>query len=209
MGGRSGSGPSMGKGAGKAGSGDGFGNVGDIKNIESLKNIKDRQLYNEMKQAISRFYKELGLPQKEVKLADMPANWAGVHVTVDGKTGGVYLNKKYFKNGTKKSVTDQQNASYKSGLLTKTNKPVAHTMTHELAHSVWNSHMTGAKQKAAGKEISKIYTEWKKDRKKSGYGSYAGTNISEFWAETITKGIHGKSDRYTKALKNIAKKYKL
>ena len=71
--------------------------------------------------------------------------------------------------------------------------------------------MTGAKQKAAGKEVAKIFTEWKKDgsKKKKGYGSYAGTNVNEFWAETITKAIHGKADRYTKALKNIVKKYKL
>lgn len=35
------------------------------------------------------------------------------------------------------------------------------------------------------------------------------TNVSEFWAETVTKAIHGKSDKYTTAVKNIAKKYKL
>lgn len=182
----------------------------DLRNIESLKNIKDRQLYNEMKSAISRFYKEMGLPQKEVKLADM--NGAlGVHVTVDGKTGGVYLNKQYFKNGTKKSINEKLNSAYKEKLLTKTNKPVAHVMTHELAHSVWNAHMTGAKQKAAGKEVQKVFNQWKKDKSatKKAYGSYTGTNVSEFWAETITKGIHGKADKYTKALKNIAKKYKL
>ena len=182
----------------------------NLRNIETLKNIKDRQLYNEMKSAISRFYKELGLKQKEVKLADMDGAM-GVHVTIDGKSGGVYLNKKHFKNGTKESVTKTLNSAYKQKLLTKTNKPVAHVMTHELAHSVWNSHMTGTKQKAAGKEIAKIFTEWKKDKSKGrkGYGSYTGTNVSEFFAETITKGIHGKADRYTKALKNIVKKYKL
>ena len=65
------------------------------------------------------------------------------------------------------------------------------------------------KQKAAGKEINKLYTQWRKDKKKSGYGKYAATNVSEFWAETVTKAIHGKSDKYTAAVKNIAKKYKL
>ena len=180
----------------------------NLRNIESLKNIKDKQLYNEMKAAISRFYKELGLKQKEVKLADMDGA-LGVHVTIDGKSGGVYLNKKYFKNGTKKSISDMLKSAYDKKLLSKTNKPVAHVMTHELAHSVWNSHMTSPKARAAGKEISKIFAQWKKDRGKRGYGSYTGTNVSEFWAEVITKGIHGKSDYYTKALKNIVKKYKL
>ena len=69
----------------------------NLRNVESLKNIKDRQLYNEMKSAISRFYKEMGLPQRDVKLADMDGAY-GVHVTSgDGKSMGVFLNKKYFK----------------------------------------------------------------------------------------------------------------
>ena len=51
----------------------------------------------------------------------------------------------------------------------------------------------GANQKAAGKEGNKVVKSWKKDNKKSGYGKYAETNVSEFWAETVTKAIHGKS----------------
>ena len=31
----------------------------------------------------------------------------------------------------------------------------------------------------------------------------------KFWAEVITKGIHGRSDKYTKKAISIAKKYKL
>lgn len=205
MGGRSGGGGGM----PPKQRGDGTANPGSIKNIEDLKNIKDPQLYKEMKAAISRFYKELGLKQKNVKLADMKSGWLGVHVTADGKSEGVYLNKKYFKNATPKQVKDMMTKGYKSKFHTETNKPVAHTITHELAHSVWTSHMTGAKQKAAGKEIAKFFTEWKKDKAKKGYGSYAGTNVNEFWAETITKAVHGKADRYTKALKAIVKKYKL
>lgn len=91
----------------------------------------------------------------------------------------------------------------------ETNKAVAHTVTHELAHATWNANMTGANQKAAGKEVNKLFKSWKKDNKKSGYGKYAETNVSEFWAETVTKAIHGKSDKYTKKVKEICKKYKL
>lgn len=65
------------------------------------------------------------------------------------------------------------------------------------------------KPKAAGKEVNKLFKSWKKDNKKSGYGKYAETNVSEFWAETVTKAIHGKSDKYTKKVKEICKKYKL
>lgn len=179
---------------------------GKIDNIEDLKNIKDPKLYNEMKKAISRFYKEMGLKEKSIKLADLSATVQGI-----GGEGGVYLNKKYFKNKTAKQVAAQISAEYKSGFSTKTNKPVAHVITHEMAHTVWNNNMKGSKQVAAGKEIRKVYNAWKKDKNKGklGYGSYASTNISEFWAEAITKGIHGKADKYTKALKKIAKKYKL
>lgn len=190
------------------GSGDGWFS-GNISGVESLKNIKDRRLYNATKEAISRYYKEMGLEQRKVKLADLPDNVGGVHVTSNGKSEGVYLNKKIFKNGTTQSVSAKMTGAYNKGFLTKTNKPVAHTLTHELAHSTWNAHMTGAKQKAAGKEIAKVYRAWKADNRKKGYGKYAHTNVSEFWSETVTKGIHGKADKYTKALKGIAKKYNL
>lgn len=204
MGARSGGGRGLGPGDGNA-------KPVDVKNEESLKNIKDRQLYNEMKQAISRFYKEMGIPQKDVKLADFSSkSTAGLNVVdSNGNSIGVYLNKKIFKNGTKKSVSELMSKNYKGGFLTKTNKPVQHVMTHELAHSIWNESMTGTKQKAAGKAITKVYNKWKKDKNKSGYGKYAYSNVSEFWAETVTKAIHGKADKYTKALKKIVKDYKL
>ena len=143
-----------------------------------------------------------------MKLADLPAGTYGVHVTANGKSDGVYLNKAHF-NQSRSAIEASHRKGYASGWSTKTNKPIAHTVTHELAHATWNQHMTGAKQKAAGKEINKLYTQWRKDKKKSGYGKYAATNVSEFWAETVTKAIHGKSDKYTTAVKNIAKKYKL
>lgn len=201
MGGRAGSGGGLGR-------GDGYFR-GEIKNVETLKNIKDRQLYNATKQAISRYYSEMGLEQRKVKLADLPPDVAGVHVTQNGKSEGVYLNKKIFKNGTVKSVSDETKSAYKTGFLSKTKKPVAHTLTHELAHSTWNAHMDGAKQKAAGKEIRQVYNKWKADKRKKRYGKYASTNVSEFWSETVTKGIHGRADKYTRALKGIAQKYKL
>lgn len=177
---------------------------GKIENVEGLKNMKDPQLYKEMKSAVSRFYKELGLKTKNVNLADLDGNVYGI-----GSPFGVYLNKKYFKNATKKQVTDVMKKDYADGWQTKTNKPVAHVITHELAHSVWMKGMPGPRHQAAGKEIQKVYNAWKKDGRKSGYGKYAGSNVNEFFAETITKAIHGNADKYTKALKKIVKDYKL
>ena len=60
----------------------------------------------------------------------------------------------------------------------------------------WNANMTGANQKAAGKEVNKLFKSWKVDNKKCRYGKYGETNVSEFWAETVTKAIHGKSDKH-------------
>ena len=201
----------MGGRAGGGGGGLGRGDAnykGSISGVESLKNIKDPKLYNEMKAAISRFHSALGIAQKEVKLANLQGAY-GVHVTSNGKSEAIYLNKGTFKNGTIKSVGSQKEKDYASGWSTKTNKPVAHTLTHELAHATWNNHLSGINQKAAGKEINALYKKWSSDRKKTGYGKYAKSNVNEFWAETVTKGIHGKSDKYTKAAFKIAKKYKL
>lgn len=199
----------MGARSGGNGMGGGDSNyVGNITEVESLKNIQDRKLYNEMKSAISRYYKTLGIPQKEVGLADLEDAY-GVHITQNGKSAAIYLDKKIFKTGTVESITAKKTADYKSGWATKTNKPVAHTLTHELAHATWNSALTSPKAVAAGKQIGKLFTTWKGDRRKTGYGRYAKSNVNEFWAETITKGIHGQSDKYTKAALSIARKYKL
>ena len=202
MGRRSGGGANGGMGRGDSNS------KGSITGVESLKNIQDKKLYNEMKSAISRYHSALGIPQKEVKLANLEGAY-GVHVTENGKSKGVYLDKATFKKGTVQSVSAQKQKDYASGWSTKTNKPVAHTLTHELAHATWNSHLSSPNAKAAGKEIKSLYKKWSGDKKKTGYGKYAKTNVNEFWAETITKGIHGKSDKYTKAAKSIVKKFKL
>lgn len=181
---------------------------GTISKAEPLVNMKDPALYKATKEAISRYHSVLGVRQKNVKLAELPSGTYGVHVTANGKSEGVYLNKKHFMQ-TKSQVEAAHKKGYASGWSTKTNKAVAHTVTHELAHATWNASMTGASQKAAGKEVKKLYSQWMKDKKKTGYGKYAQTNVSEFWAETITKAIHGKADKYTKAAKGIVKKYKL
>lgn len=170
--------------------------------------MKDPAVYKATKEAISRYHAVMGVRQRTVKLAELSGGTYGVHITKGGKSDAVYLNKAHF-NQKKSKVEGAHRKGYASGWSTKTNKPIAHTVTHELAHATWNEHLTSPKAKAAGKEIQKLYTSWRKDKKKSGYGKYAETNVSEFWAETVTKAVHGKSDKYTVAVKKIAKKYKL
>lgn len=193
----------------KAGTNDGGGQFrGKISNVGSLVEMKDKAMYKATKEAISRYHAVMGVRQRNVKLADLGGTAYGVHVTRGGKSEAVYLDRGHFDTGAK-NVAREHSDNYKSGWSTKTNKPVAHTITHELAHATWNAHMTGANQQAAGNEVRKLYSKWKKDKRKKGYGKYSETNVSEFWAETVTKAVHGKSDKYTKAVKTIAKKYKL
>lgn len=186
------------------------GYAGNISEIESLKNIQDPALYKAVKQAISRYHAVLGVAERDIQLAKLDAKVYGIQSTnMAGKSDGILLNSRYFKKGTKQSMTKSIKDAYEKGWLTNTNKAVAHIVTHELAHATWNSSLSGAKQKAAGKEIKSLYKSWSSDSRKSGYGKYSKSNVDEFWAETVTKGIHGKSDKYTKKAINIAKKYKL
>lgn len=177
---------------------------GEIKKIGSLKEIKDRKLQKDLQQGISKFESRLAV-RTTVKLADLNGAY-GVHVTSNGKSDGVYLDRKSFK--TYDQVRKAKLAAYKSKFSNRTNKPTQHTVVHELAHALWTNHHTGDKQKKAAVEIGVLYRTFKRRNPKS-WGSYSKTNINEFFAEGITKGLLGKPDSYTKALIKISKKYGL
>lgn len=181
---------------------------GKIDGVESLVRMKDPAVYRATKEAISRYHAVMGVRQRDVKLATLPMGMFGVHVTSNGKSEAVYLNKKTF-NQRQGVIVSQTKKGYSTGWHTQTNKPIAHTVTHELAHATWNTSLSSANARAATKEITPIYTKWLADTKKKGYGKYAQTNVNEFWAETVTKAVHGKADKYTRSVKRIAKKYKL
>jgi len=175
---------------------------GTIKNVESLIKMKDSAMYKATKKAISNFAAKLGIPERNVKLADLTGNVMGI-----GGQGNVYLNKKYF-NKTAKEFAGTMKSIYASGHLTKTNKALAHVTTHELAHAAWSTSNKSPNAKAASKAIHALYKKWSKSGGK-GYGKYAKSNVDEFWAEVSTKAAHGKADKYTKAAKAIYKKYNL
>ena len=182
---------------------------GKIDGVASLNTIKDPKVFKDVKEAISRYHAVMGVRERNVKLANLSPGTLGVQVTsADGKSEAIYLNKKSF-NQKESKIIEQTKKGYNSGWHTQTNKPIAHTVTHELGHATWNSDLSSPSARAAGKEIKSLYRQWSKDNKKTGYGKYARTNVDEFWAETVTKAVHGKSDKYTTAAKRIAKKYKL
>ncbi|MDR2586381.1 MAG: hypothetical protein LBC84_09255 [Prevotellaceae bacterium] len=181
---------------------------GKVSNIRGLGTVKEEQVYKELKQGVSRYHVVMGVRQREVKVGDLANNVNGVHVTSNGKSEMIVLNSKVF-DLPKKEIAARVNKAYESGWSSKTKKPLQHTITHELAHATWNSHLNGVQQIAAGKEIRALYNKWDRDARKKGYGQYARQDVNEFWAETVTKAIHGNSDKYTRKVKYIAKKYKL
>lgn len=187
---------------------DGGGNYsGSIKNPESLKNIKDRELQRELQQGVAKYESRLGIGTTNIMLADLEGAY-GVHVTSGGKSEGIYLSKKHFKNASVDSVVKSKKSGYKTKFSTPTNKPVQHTLIHELGHATWNSALSSKSAVGASKSIRSMYKTFKKEKPRA-YGSYAYSNVNEFWAETTAKAVLGKSDKYTRFVKSTIKKYKL
>ncbi len=184
----------------------------DIKNVETLDKMKDKGLYREVRRSISRFHSVLGVRETNFVLADLPKKPSTVAQQTSNGFGSLFivLNKKFF-NMSKKKFVETAKEQYKVGWSTKTNKPVAHTVTHELAHALWSDNRIEPRLRQAGDEIKKLRRKWLADKKRTelGYGDYAKKNVNEFWAEVVTKAVHGQSDKYTEAVKEIIKKYKL
>lgn len=182
-----------------------------VKNSRSISTIKDRSVARELQQGISRFHAVLGVRERSVRIADLSGmNALGVtYIGGEGKSNGILLNEKFFDRKRKTIISEVRKNHYDSGFKNRTNAPLQHTITHELAHATWNARMSTAKARGAKKEITSLYRRWLGDKKKKGYGSYGATNVSEFWAEAVTKAVHGKADKYTKRVINIVRKYKL
>lgn len=179
-----------------------------LKSAEGLDSLKHREVVKQLNRGISRYDKVMGVRERTIKVADT-GNSYGVTFLNGNGSQGIYLNKNFFNQHRNAIESQYRRTEYNKGHKNLTNRPIQHTITHELAHATWASTYNGAKYKAAGNEIRTLYNSWSKDRGKKGYGSYGRKNVDEFWAEVVTKGIHGTADKYTKRAINIAKKYKL
>lgn len=175
---------------------------------ESLDSLKHREVVKQLNRGISRYEKVMGLRERTIRVAYTGNAYGVTFINANGSQG-IYLNKKVFNKTRNQIESDYRRSNYETGFKNITNRPIQHTITHELAHATWTSSYSSAKHKAAGNEIKSLYRSWSRDRKKKGYGRYGASNVDEFWAEVVTKGIHGKSDRYTRKAISIAKKYKL
>lgn len=181
-----------------------------LQSMESLDSLKDREVVKQLHKAVSRFESVMGVRERSIKVADL----SGVDaygITFLNKNGsqGIVLNKTIFNGKRKEIESTFRKENYDTGFQNKTNRPIQHALTHELAHATWSSHYKDKKHQKAGIEIKKLYKKWRRDRKKTEYGEYGRTNVNEFWAEVIAKGIHGNPDKYTKRAIGIAKKYRL
>lgn len=174
----------------------------------SIDTLPEREVVKQLNRAISRYEAVMGVREREVKVADTGDTYGVTFLNEDGSQG-IYLNKRFFSQTRNKIESEYRSKNYDTGFKNLTNRPIQHTATHELAHATWTSSYKSAKHKAAGVEIKALYNRWKADTKKKGYGEYGKSNVDEFWAEVITKGIHGNADKYTKRAINIARKYKL
>lgn len=184
---------------------------GEIGRTEPIANIQNTQLRREIQQGISKYESRLGVRQTNVQLASLEGA-AGVHVTVNGQSSAVYLNSALYKKGTPAQIIAMKRRSYDSGFLSKTNKPVQHTVVHELGHATWNRYLTSSSAVKARPVIEKKFREFQRDFKAGrakGYGSYATENVNEFWAEATTKAVLGRADKYTRFVKSTVKKYNL
>ena len=165
-----------------------------LSSESSIKDMKNRDMQKEVQQAISRYEAKMGLREK--------------------RSHGIFLDKKLFDVPKKQFEAEYKKSNYKrrGGYKNVTRNAAQHTVTHELAHATWCSDYVSTKHQAAGKEIKKLYKKFIADKssvRKKNYGSYGTGNVDEFWAEVITKGIHGDNDSYTRKAFKIAKRYKL
>lgn len=179
-----------------------------VSKSESLDALPDREVVKQLRRGISRYEKVMGVRERSIRVADLDGAYGLTWINSDGSQG-ILLDKKAFSGKRKDVEARYKKQNYETGFKNVTNRAIQHTITHELAHATWTSSYKGANQVAAGKEIRHLYKQWSADTKKKGYGSYGKSNVDEFWAEVVTKGIHGKSDKYTRKAIKIAKRFKL
>ncbi|MBD5256209.1 MAG: hypothetical protein HDS50_01065 [Bacteroides sp.] len=179
-----------------------------LASSSSIGDMKNRDMQKQINRAISRYEKVMGVRERSIKLADVPGAYGITFISKEG-SHGIFLSRSSFDRPKKDFETKYKNQNYVNGFKNITNRAAQHTVTHELAHATWTSSYDSPTHKAAGKEINKLFDKWKADKKKKGYGNYGKSNVDEFWAEVVTKGIHGTSDKYTKRAISIAKRYKL
>lgn len=66
---------------------------GKVGKLEPLASIKNPKVYKTVKESISRFHSVLGVRQKDIKIGQLEAGTGGVHISQNGVSKQVVLNK--------------------------------------------------------------------------------------------------------------------
>lgn len=196
-------------------------------NAESIgiSEMKNKDTAKSLMKAVTKVYKTLGLRTTDIRLANLDGAYGVTYLTSnDGGKDKVFLDAKFFDRP--KSVVAKEYAKHnytlRNGVSFKheTSSPVQHTMTHELGHTFWNHWATDPKSIAMGKELRKVYKEFKKDKNTSYRGSYGRSSVDEFLAEMVAVAVHpkvaytrsgatkGYDEKYVTEVKRIIKKYR-
>lgn len=175
---------------------------GKIKAVGGIRDIEDNVARRAVQSAVSQFYNDYGLPTRNVKTAILDYSVVGI-----GGAGGITLNRQYY-NDAKKLMAAKKSA-YASKWSVRTNSPLRHTVIHELAHAHWQDGRSNLSPKLT-EGIRALYKRFKVGvrRGQNPIGTYAASNINEFWAEGITQATIGtKQSYYSVRLKKLLKRY--
>ena len=166
-------------------------------------NIKDPQLKAEMKEAVTKMYKEMGgLPgggaevkivsSKEFKRLEGSGFEFGVHAG-----SSIYLNARYYGKGYN-SIVKLNKQQMAMGKMTTVNKPAMKTFVHEFGHGYYDNLSSGGKA-----QVAKVFSQFTSSKSTKGWGSYAKKSPAEFYSDAVAKSVLGGSDKWTKALGKI------
>jgi len=181
-------------------------------NVTPLDSIPDKRVLNQQRAVISKMFKKYGFEANTVAMADLD----GAHGVAYIGTKQVYLNKNGFKDA--KKLIASKKREYESGFKTITKNPLQHTLVHELAHIKWTTEMGGISKESESK-VQSLFKQAKQEakmlnkkygqgaKKKWSLGSYALTNVNEFWAEASTQyHIGRRQSKYSKEIGKIWEK---
>lgn len=177
--------------------------------LENGSLVQDENMIQEINKAVSAFQLAFSHRCQVIRFEYLGISTIGRTTIEQGKTV-VLLNKPLFCNkSASKDLRSLILEQYDKGYWTITRNPVAHAITHELAHTVWMESGQREVEKAAKNSICNLFEIWKNDPDKTGYGQRASVDVSEFWAEVCSRAILGESDKYTRAVQQIVKIYHL
>lgn len=111
---------------------------------ESIDSLKHREVVKQLNRGVSRYEKVMGVRERTIRVANTGNAYGVTFINANGSQG-IYLNKRVFNQTRNYIEASYKKSNYETGFKNLTNRPIQHTITHELAHATWTSSYTGAK----------------------------------------------------------------